>query len=253
MPPMIERLGELYHERLASLAVVKRKSSDPTLDRKGVYTTGVADATTFLAVAEWGLRRDAEAFRTLLVKAVRLEISLFHRYDAGEPISASYVGMTGGNPMLYNALAAADFELAHEAAELLGGRDEVEKQKLDHPSDLAQGYCLKALVLEEWPLFERWIEPLNVQIARRGGHNWAGYRDVFIALRVLDEKSANEGFAVLIDGHKRLTKGNGVLTNTPHEIVALWGIGFANLCRHRGLRIDARPPFIPEELLIAQP
>ena len=42
-------------------------------------------------------------------------------------------------------------------------------------------------------------------------------------------------------------KRGGVFKDTEDEALCVWGVGVANLVRHRGLLVDALPPLIPQE------
>ena len=76
------------------------------------------------------------------------------------------------------------------------------------------------------------------------------YLDVIQALYVSDLSTANSSFQKLVEGHKRQSKGRGLFRYDVDVELCVWGLGLANLCRSRGLPVDAVPPLIPSELLI---
>ena len=72
----------------------------------------------------------------------------------------------------------------------------------------------------------------------------------FQAILNREQEEVVEGIEQVVKEHRILTKKNGWFHNSIDEILSIYGIGLANLARHRGLNAPAIPPLIPEDLLV---
>lgn len=149
---------------------------------------------------------------------------------------------------LFDALASARIDLANTLAEIMGGRDVIEK-KHDHPFDYALGYTLKAFVLNDRVAMTEWSKRFVDVTRQTTNRDFLGYADVFQAILMADPIAAQAGLKHIVKGHEKQSKGSGVFRYTPDEVLCVWGIGMANLARVHGLMVQGVPPLIPDELL----
>jgi len=243
------RLVELYEIESEDLPLLRSNAFDDTKDREGSSSSVLADSLRFVGVAEYVLNGDIASFRSKLGEAANLRLQLFQRYESGDPISKSYVTMLSYKSVL-DALAAGDFSLAHDLASKMGGRDSLERE-YDHPFDYALGYAIRAIVLgEEVEIPER-IQAFRAECVKPGNANFLPYADLFAAIATAgDADAANHSLKQLVDAHKKESKERGVFKDSEDEVLCVWGLGVANLARHRGLAVDPVPPLIPENLLV---
>jgi hypothetical protein len=239
----------LVPERTERLPGLRKKASDKLLDASGSFSISVADSVRFIAVAAYLSTHDVAMCRAGLAESASIYLTIFERFDAGEPISRSYVSM-GTNRKLFDALAAGDFDLAKTLATRMGGRDEIEKVN-DRPLMRHLGYSLKHLVLGDRDLASDAINRLQVVCENKSDANFAGYATVLASIISGDAASAATGMKQVIFGHKRLSKGNGLFKQTEDELPCVWGVGLANLCAFNGIAVELDDPLIPRELLMA--
>lgn len=249
MAGIIDRLPILLEERLDFFPLLRANMGDAEKDRKGSASTSVADSLRFLGVAGFVVDHEVAGFRAYLVESGTIEETLFKRFENGEPISESYVSMLTYKA-LFNALAAGDMDLAKSLASHMGGRDAIEKEH-DHPFDYTLGYALKWFVLDDRGEMQRWAREFGTTCQQKDNADFQGYAQVFDAILAADTAMANEGLKALVEGHKRQSKGTGVFKDSADEVLCVWGLGMANLARWRGLAVQAVPPLIPEDLLLA--
>ena len=200
----------------------------------------------FVGVGQFVVQNDCNGFRDNIRESVLLHLSLFRRADEGEDIAGSYLTMLNYQHV-FDAFAACEFELGVELAGCMGGRQEIERE-VDHPFDTRFGYTLKAFLSDDDEGIQKWLP----EFKKSCSGNVAGflpYAEILQALVDRDASVANERFDGLIEGHKRLCKGRGVFPLDIDNELCVQGIGLANLCRWRGIPVEARPPLIPDALL----
>ena len=200
----------------------------------------------FVGVGQFVVQNDCNGFRDNIRESVLLHLSLFRRADEGEDIAGSYLTMLNYQHV-FDAFAACEFELGVELARCMGGRQEIERE-VDHPFDTRFGYTLKAFLSDDDEGIQKWLP----EFKKSCSGNMAGflpYAEILQALVDRDASVANERFDGLIEGHKRLCKGRGVFPLDIDNELCVQGIGLANLCRWRGIPVEARPPLIPDALL----
>lgn len=249
MAKLVDRLPMLVELHSENRHIVRANANDPDKDRNGCCTSMLALDLRFFAIADYYLKHDVDSFKSQLSEAAELRNSLFLRYEKGEAIDDSYVSMLSYKS-LFNALAANNRELAKRLALNMGGRDVLEK-KYDHPFDYVMGYTLRAFVLNDLDEMKKWLPKLVVACEKSKMTDFTGYARVFQGILEKNSLLANEGFQLLIRGHLRLTKWNRIFANSDDEILCVWGIGMANLAVSHQLQIEAIPPLIPGDLLIA--
>jgi hypothetical protein len=150
---------------------------------------------------------------------------------------------------IFDALATGNWEVAHSLSSSMGNWGERDREMV-HPFDFAFGNTLKYFVLDDLPEMMEWT-PRFAQVCRETrSEDFLGYADVFESLIRRDVTAAQGGFNTLIAGHKKQSKGKGVFALNADQMLCVWGIGLANLCRRRGLMVIGVPPLIPNELLI---
>jgi hypothetical protein len=199
-----------------------------------------------IGIMDYLMKGDVAALRNGLTEAAKLMISLFERFEAGEPIAPSFVTMIAFRK-LFDALASGDFALAVVLAQHLGGREAIEKQK-DHSATINLGYTLKAFVEQNGSNVPcRSLEALR---SENYGPNFVGYIMMFDAIVAKDAAMAQAATHEIIRGHKRESKGNGEFAMLEDQFISIWGIGMVNLARHYGLKVEVDDPFIPADLLV---
>lgn len=256
MTGMAERLPTLMADRLPALVemrrenqlIVRQNAEDPVKDRNGACTSRLSLQLRFFAVAEYFLHGDVEAFRSQLSEAAALRNDMFVRWNNGEPIDGSYVTMLSYKA-LFNALAAGDMELAEQLASHMGGRDELEKHH-DHPFDYAMGYTLRAFVIKDSAQMREWTPKLKTGCHKTRSEAFLGYAELFEAILADNTTAGNEAMKSIVKGHRKLSKGRGVFSNTVDEVLCVWGIGIRNLAWSHGVRVEGVPPLIPNDLLV---
>jgi len=248
MSKLIERLPILHQERNEFLSMLCLNAQDKEKDKNGSASASFSNSLRFIGVSEYVLNTDVNSFKSNLIEAARIRYQLFLRFNKGEPISKSYLSMLSYKA-LFNALAAGEFDLARELATLMGGREEIEKE-FDHPFDYNLGYALKSFVLNDRSQMEKWSSEFSKICDKKENSDFRGYALIFEAILIEDVEKANEALIAIEKGHKKQSKGRGVFKNSEDEVLCVWGIGIANLCRSYGLNVSAIPPLIPDDLLV---
>lgn len=244
-----DRFERLYHESLEDQEWLRQQPKREDYDRTGNATSGEMRDHHFFAIAEYILHGDVTSFRRHLIEAAKLRISLFDRYDAGTlQDDSSYVTMNAQD-QLFDVLAAGDFVVAEAFARRLGGRLDIEKEN-DLPIRWTLGYTLKYCVLNDLDAFQRWLPQLQNACQNRKCQGFEGFAVVFRAILERNLTQADAGMLALADGHRRLSRDHAWFAETEDELLSIWGIGMANLARHRGLNVSAIPPYIPADLLV---
>lgn len=230
------------------LELLRKKASDPSKDAKGLASSNLASSLRRIGVADYILKGDRASFQAHLKEAALLIEKLIDRFDAGEPISPSYVSMLSYKA-LFNALAAGDVELARELARKMGGRGSIESE-YDHPFDRIFGYTLKSFTLDDAASAQHWLAEFKAICVDPENADFRGYGDVFEGIQEKDLSKAQTGLSAIAQGHKNQCKGGGVFKDNEDELLSVWGLGIANLARMRGLVVESSDPLIPTELLI---
>lgn len=220
-------------------------------DKGGSSTNLLAGSRRFIGVAEYLVNGDAEACRRELAASAQGRLLLLDRFDGGGDVSSSYASMAGGYQALLDALAAADDDLAHSLASKIGGREAIEA-KNDHPFDRAMGYALKAAVLQSSDLNLR-LTQLAEQLEAAGNRDFKGYAAALSMLDSGDAPNVDAALAMIVEGHRRQSKGRGVFNGREDEGLCVWGIAVANLLISRGRTVTFDDPLLPQSLLRALP
>lgn len=242
-----EKMALLAEDERADLHFLRSKISDPLKDKTGSASNSLAGSLRFLSVADYVLGKDVSAFRGQLSEAAMLRLKLFERYEAGEPISPSYVSMMAYKPLL-NALAAANQGLAQDLAAHMGGRDAIEAE-YDRLFDQAFGYCLKGIVVHDAAAARRALQDLEQACKESENSDFKGY---VMALRSIIERDADvlpQAFEEIVAGHKKQSVGTGLFKDTEDEVLCVWGVAVANLARWNGLPVPNPNPLLPAELM----
>ena len=156
---------------------------------------------------------------------------------------------------VFDGLASGDWQTAEALAQVIGGRAEIEA-KYDDDFSRSFGYTLKYAVLAQYDEMEHWRQRFHAIITAEEveylqGYEscFQGYSTVFSGLPSLDLDLVSNGIRTIAEGHKQLASSDW-FGETEDELLSIWGIGLANLARHRGLTVEAIEPFIPADLLI---
>ena len=122
-----------------NLPVLEANASDKHQVNSDGCTSILALAHRSIGILEFLLDGKVGSFRANLSTCAALRLSLFQRFEAGDPVDPSYVAMLAYK-RLFDALAAGDFQLATGLAQVMGGRPKIEREH-DHPFDRAMGYA----------------------------------------------------------------------------------------------------------------
>jgi hypothetical protein len=242
-----DRLPMLLELRKDHLRTLQANASDPTKDSSGIATASVQGTLRFIGVAEFALTGSVASFRRHLGEVAKLGLRLLERFDEGESIDPPYVAMLRYKDV-FNALAAVEMTTAGQIGQRLGGRQAVE-EKYNHPFDRCLGYALKSLVCGSPDQMANCLAEFDSICSSRENANFAGYAIAFRGVLNRDASIVQEGLKEIVKGHKNLVKRGGVFHDMEDEVVAVWGVGVANLARSQGMRVSGVSPLIPNELL----
>jgi len=246
----IDFMATLLAERLEDLPLSEEAAADPEFrDRNGQNTRILMDDYDFLGKAYYLLNNDISAFQDYMSRVAPLTEKLFQRQAAGDSIDASYLSLLNYKH-IFAALAAGEWEQARTLAELVGNWGQRDKEMV-HPFDYFFGLTLKHMVLEDKEKSLACLQEFRKICEEKDMQDFLGYCDVFQAILDQDLRAAQDGLQRIATGHEKQGKGRGVFANSvDDQLLCVWGIGMANLCRNRGLSVDGIPPLIPEDLLI---
>jgi hypothetical protein len=250
----IEFYKTLLAERWEMMPGTEARTADKIKNERGIYTSSLSSDHRFIGITTFLVTGNVEAFRKHVAKSAELRLSLFLRFEAGEPIAQSYVTMLA-YMSLFDALAAAQFQLAVDLAQIMGGRQEIERDQ-DDPFTIAMGYALKETVLDSGDIARTKLngilgnpDPSDLPDEDAGFtyRDFRGYGAAFDALVARDEQAFNHALSMILDAHKRQAK-KGIFRGTDDEYLCVWGVGLANLARHRGLTVYASGDLLPAAL-----
>jgi len=217
----------LYPEYQSHYA--KSKSFLDSGDEEGVhYAASHPDHCQFLAVAEYILFENVDAFRSYLLEGSKCTIRLLRRYDEGEEQLKEYVSMATTEQLL-DCLASQDWETTLKFAHLLGGREGAEED--DSPFMIHLGYCLKWLITGDRVKLESSMEALAKEAS---GSDFIGYSTLVRAIASNEERLFSEGLNQVLMGHLRQCR-HGELLGTVHEVLCLWGVAMVLLAEQLGM------------------
>lgn len=215
-------------------------------DRRGVLVANLADEILFLAVATYVLDGSVQGFRDKIAEAAELRLDLFRRHAAGEDIWPFNVS-NGVHDWMYYCLAAARFDLAMAWAQRIGNVAS---------DEISNAYCLslKHLLLGPPTVTRQHLATL-AQVTPTGERN-VYYRFMSELASDAPESTTIQDLVIACDRqHRRETKSdNTFVAGTEQEVLCLWGIGLANLARHRGLvgPITFESELLPADLVGAE-
>lgn len=244
----IEKNQNLLKLLQEDIPLLRIKAADRNKDSKGIEASNYAMSLRGIGILEYVLHHDINQFKASLVEAAKIRLDLLRRYESGEPIDKSYITMINYQS-LFNALAAADFDLSYEIALIIGGRDKIEKA-FDHPFDSAFGYTLKWFVLQDRQNMEHWLELFRETCMEKAPAGFAGYVELFEAILTNKSSESSDAVQVIIKGHEKMSKGRGIFALSDDKYLCIWGIGMVNLARNYGLDVPEVSPLIPSDLLI---
>jgi hypothetical protein len=225
--------------------VWEQENQDIIKDETGTATFMQGGGARHLGILLYFVEHDIKGFKSGLRKSAENQLSLFERFAAGEPITRTNMTI-GSFREVYDALAAGDYALAQRLSAHVG-RWTVLDAEFQLKSIAAFGRMLKAFVDGA---SEEECRAATSASLRTMAKDFDGYPMVFNALLDRDLDAAQKGFAAIIAGHKRASKGKGDFVGTDDELLCVWGLGLANLCHWRGLAVEINDPLIPAELLV---
>jgi hypothetical protein len=243
-----DRLPVIVEVRSENRDTARKNAADREKDKSGRCSSMLSLDLRFFGAADFVLKHDIESFRQQLSEAAKIRKNMYERASIGEPIDESYLTMLSFTS-IFDALAAGDLDTAKSLALHVGGREELERAH-DHPFDYAMGYTLRAFMLNDGTQMQSRLASLVDVCVTSHMRDFEGYCEVFSAVLESDGAKANKGLRAIVAGHQRQSKGKGVFAGTEDEVICIWGIGIANLCRMYGLIIEGVPPLIPDDLII---
>lgn len=245
MDKRIERWTVIYEERLPRLPKARAAASDHEKDlrARGGISGDLSLDLRFIGVAEYVLHGDQESFRRNLRESAELQLLLCRWFEEGKPIAPSYVTLLAYQE-IFSALAAGAFDVAESIAGLVS----IEKGITSF--DQALGLGVKWFVLGDKEHAPAAAERLTAECAKKKHLRFAGYARVFEGMLAEDKEAIEAGFGELLEGHRKLSKGNSLFSGRIDEMLSVWGLGMLNLCRWKGFDVSVDDPLIPGELMV---
>ncbi|GLO63390.1 hypothetical protein MACH09_38980 [Vibrio sp. MACH09] len=247
MSKLLSMLSILLDESLEDLPRIRENADNKENDYNGRLSNTLAGSLERIAIFHYGVHSDARIFRQLLRESSAVKFDIVKRFDAGEPISKSFVSMLLYQT-LFNSLASGDIALANSIAKVVGGRVDIENE-FDHPFDRALGYALKETVLGSSDAVDR-IRLLKKEVSKPSNKNFSGYAAALEAIYNKDVDALETQLSSIISGHIKLCSGQGIFKGTKHEVLCIWGIGLVVFARSIGMPIHFDVPLLPEALIL---
>jgi len=244
MPKFIDRLERIYKEHQEELPILQEKLLEAEPEYKPDFMGSIAGTYRLFAVAAYVLEKDIQKFRDLLLASAELRFERVKMYQAGQPVSKSYVSVLTYKS-LFSVLASGDIQRAKELAELVGFDAKIDKKEA-HPFDRSLGYCLKAFVLEDMEDAKKRLVDFTNMCGKKGNKSYTGYAEVFQSILDNDNELCDKGIADILKAHKRIPFFRGL----EDEVIAVWCLGIANLAIYSGLDVNVENELLPRELLI---
>lgn len=224
--------------------------ADPMHERSGGGTFSLASKRRFQAMVALVLDGDIDTFRRRLSESVQLTLSLYQRFERGDPIGDSFVTLHGHRD-LYSALALGDRETATDFARHLIRQHDLSRGKI-RTVDLAFGMCHCAFVVNDRQGMEHWAAKFGERSRSGGEKSYIAYHDVFVGILHESVDEIKLGIENVAKLHRRQCGINRLFDVTEKDL-CIWGIGMVNLARWHGLQALAHPPLIPEHFLVPIP
>lgn len=242
--PERQHYVELLDSRRRMLATLVDNAADKRKDKSGSATNAVGAAYRFIGFCEYLLDENVAAFREGLARSAACRLSLFQRFESGEPISRSYLSFINYKS-LFDALASKSFDLAAALAHNMRARSSFSAE-FDHPFDAAMGCLLHSVVLNE-PAHS-WSAVAVAELTKSEHDDFSGYVACFRAIDEKDVDVLNSGIARVCEGHQRQGK-HGIFSDTIDKHVCVWGVGLINLGLHRGIPFRTNNSLLPADLV----
>lgn len=238
-----EFLEILYEEALEDLPIVMANASDVSFDKSGSSSVSFLSILRRISIFEYLIYRNVQKFKEYLTKSVKVGISLFNRYENGEPIAQSLVSLLAYKS-IFDALAADDFKLAKDLAVAMLKNPEINNIKV-HPLDFALSHALIAIILDTDDAGSK-LESFREQLSKKGNKSFKGFVDAFDAIQNRDNDAFTKSLDEIVKWHVQLKKG--VFDHTLDAILCIWGIGLVNLALHKGMKVDFDNIIMPRVL-----
>ena len=245
MSTLKARLPQILQMLKEDLPILLKNAADPLKDRDGCSTSVVKGALRSIGVAEFVLHGSVESFRQNLSNAAKIQLSLFERHRSGEPIDESYLNVLAYK-QLFDSLAVGNFETATQLAEHMTRYAKIVRHV--HPFDEHLGLAMAETILMNENEARDKIDAF-LTYCRLKDKDFIGYPSVLLGILSRDDQQVNLALLEIVKGHKKQAK-RGVFKLTDDEVLCVWGVGIANLARHRGLTAFGVDDWIPEKLLI---
>lgn len=160
----------------------------------------------------------------------------------------SYIHL-GKSLQILSAFACGEWACAIDLAQLMQKHWDV-FHKRSHPKLRPFGRMVVDAGLERWSDLKKSATAF-IEFAATKDKSKVGFGTAFLALTKRDLKGANAGVDAIVAQHGRMS-GPGSIYGTydSARYLSLFGLGVVNYLRHHGLKVEARPPLIPEELVI---
>ena len=224
------------------------READAERNKKGHFTRSLASTLRLIAVLSFLVESDVDQFRACMRAATERRVRLIDQFEAGEPIIPDCVSMMRYQQLL-DAAASGHFDVARALADRLGGRPKIESLDL-RAFEIAMGYTMKAVVIGDDAMALERLPALEKACHHKSYANFSGYALALRGIASGDTALVKTAFSELLAGHRRLSKGRGLFSDTVDKYLSVWGLGMLNLARSRGVDVSVDDPLIPPALVI---
>lgn len=239
------RLARIAAIELEDLPLLIANARDSSQNSNGLATHLMIAPVRRLAVAAYHLQTDPAVFRARLREAGQLQVELLRRFAAGEPIGESLASILSYHS-IFDFLAASSFGEAQELARLMG---KVGSGASTLAFDQAMGHALRHAVLDDPNATQVRVKDLEEACEETEYRPFHGYPSLLAGIVLRDRNRCERALRDVVAGHRKLVARGGFFANTPDMYMCIWGLGLANLARHRGIDVTLDDEFLPEQLL----
>lgn len=194
-----------------------------------------------LGICEYLINHNTEMSKNYFYNSVVAARRVLELYDANNGLEVT-MGVSMMNFWsLYQGIISENEEATIAFAEVMGGRDEMEKKATTkHVYNL--GYALKYIVLNENDKAENYVQ--QIEKNKSDTYN-VGLDEIFRGLLELDNAKTQSGLEKRLANHKRSRE----FKNTPDEFFSIEVVALTKLAESKGLKIDLDDVIAPREVI----